>query len=98
MKSDLDMAVAKFVGAMELVFEDDWAYSSCMIIEFQERISGSGSFLRPGPDAVRSNWGAREALLESYRQLLAVMKQSGLESRVPTQDGWFNFGWDDEIP
>ena len=73
-ESDLRKAVAQFVGAVELVFHQDWDYSQGQIAENLERIAGSGTFLRPGPDGVLTNWGSMVAFHEAYNRLLARLK------------------------
>ena len=72
-------ALTEFVGAFEVVFHYDWQYTTCMI-------GGEDpTFLRPGLSAEEESedWGARGALLEKYRNLIAAMKNAGLRPVYP---------------
>lgn len=92
-ESSLKKAVAQFVGAVEVVFHEDWDYSRGHDLD---RVAGSGTFLRPGPDGVLSNWGAMVAFYEAYERLLASLKESGIEPDLPQRDDWFIFDWPGE--
>ena len=93
-ESKLHEAIARFTGAVELVFDHEWDYSHGYMASNLDRLAGEGTFLRPGPDAALGNWGARLALLESYEQLLKVMQEHGLKPQPPSRDDWFNYGWE----
>ncbi len=75
----LTQALAEFVGAFELVFHYDWDYTKIMIGGEEP------SFLSPGLDreAESEDWGARGALLEKYRNLKALLRQSGVAPVLP---------------
>src|SRR5687767_13526360 len=75
----LQAAVAEFVGAFQEVFHYDWEYTRSVI-------GGENpSFLRPGLSEAQESqdWGARGALLEKYRALIAAMSAVKLKPRAP---------------
>ncbi len=92
---DLRQALARFVGALELVFHDDWDYSRGMVAELEilDRITGEGSFLRPGPEGRISNWGALSAFYEAYDDLRWQMARAHIEPAPPEPDDAYNYGW-----
>jgi len=75
----LQKAIAEFIGAFEVVFHYDWDYTSIMIGGEEP------SFIQPGltPDEESEDWGARGALLEKYRNVVAAMKAAGLSPAFP---------------
>ena len=76
-QEELQRATSEFVGAFEVVFRYDWEYTTLMI-------SGDEpSFLEPEVNDESEDWGARGALLEKYRNLVAVMKHCGLSPSFP---------------
>lgn len=77
--NELEKAVAEFVGAFEVVFRYDWQYTKEMIDD--EELGAT--FIEPGLEDETEDWGARGALLEKYRQLIAVMQKNGIEPRFP---------------
>jgi len=90
----LRRAIAEFTGAFELVFDRDWDYAQQHLEDYGSRIvAPGGTFLRPGVDPTRINWGARAALLQAYERLLSVMQESGIEPELPIADKWFRYGW-----
>lgn len=91
----LHQSLARFVGALELVFHEDWEYAKGMLgePEILDRITADGSFLRPGPEGRVSNWGALDAFYEAYGQLREQMAEAHLEAEPPEPDDWFNYGW-----
>jgi hypothetical protein len=79
---EYEKAVAEFVGAFEVVFRYDWDYSSVMM--GGEAVgSEEATFLEPGLRDESDDWGARGALLEKYRALVAVMKKRKMEPSFP---------------
>ena len=72
---EYEKAVAEFVGAFEVVFRYDWSYTKCMI---GDEAAGA-TFIEPGLEDEEEDWGARGALLEKYRALVAVMKKRKME-------------------
>lgn len=52
----LKQAIAEFVGAFEVVFDQDWAYSQeHMRYEMGNVVKPGGTFLHPGNDPTRIN-------------------------------------------
>jgi hypothetical protein len=76
---EFQTAVAEFVGAFEVVFRYDWAYTKEII---GDEAKGA-TFIEPGLDDETEDWGSRGALLEKYRRLVAVMRRRGLEPVFP---------------
>jgi hypothetical protein len=76
---EFEKAVAEFVGAFEVVFRYDWDYTKIM---FGDEVEGA-TFIEPGIKDESEDWGARGALLEKYRTLMAVMKAQGMEPKFP---------------
>jgi hypothetical protein len=79
MGSDLNVAVAEFVGAFELVFRHDWEYTKIMIGDEMD----GGTFVEPGLADESEDWAARGALLKKYRALVAVMQSAGIVPKFP---------------
>lgn len=77
--SELIGALKDFVGAFEVVFRYDWAYTRIMFGDEEE----GHSFIEPGLDDETEDWGARGALLERYRRLVTLMQERGLEPSFP---------------
>ena len=94
---NLRQSLARFVGALELVFHEDWDYSRSMVAELEtlDRLTGKGSFLRPGPEGRISNWGALSAFYEAYEELRGQMAREQLEPAPPERDDWYNYDWPD---
>ena len=78
-KSNIEKALAEFMGAFEIVFRYDWDYTRVMIGDEAD----GATFVEPGLADESEDWGARGALLEKYRLLLAAMKESGIEPIFP---------------
>ena len=72
-------AVAEFVGAVEVVFHHDWAYTKDMIGDEEKGCT----FLEPGLEDEVDDWGARGAMLQKYRELKAIMKKRKIEPLFP---------------
>lgn len=72
-------ALRDFVGAFEVVFRYDWAYTRIMFGDEEE----GHSFIEPGLHDENEDWGARGALLERYRRLVTLMRERGLEPSFP---------------
>jgi hypothetical protein len=79
MEDEFTVAVREFVGAFEVVFRYDWQYTRAMIGDE----APSGTFIEPGIEDETEDWGARGALLEKYRRLMAVMQAQGIEPTFP---------------
>ena len=62
-------AYESFLGAFELVFDNDWEMTLGRIAD-PDFISEKGTFLRPGVDDESNNWANRGALLAAYRELI----------------------------
>jgi hypothetical protein len=78
-RTPLEKALAEFVGAFDVVFHHDWEYTSSMI---GDEAAGA-TFLEPGLADETEDWGARGALLEKYRTLVAEMRAQGLKAVHP---------------
>lgn len=76
-QDELQHAISEFIGAFEVVFRYDWIYSLDMIGD------AGASFLEPDVEDESEDWGARGALLERYRALVATMKECGMEPSFP---------------
>ncbi|WP_395345920.1 hypothetical protein [Variovorax sp. UC122_21] len=59
------------------MFRYDWKYLSWTVG------NAEASFLEPDFEDQNEDWGARGALLERYRALVATMKKCGMEPRFP---------------
>jgi hypothetical protein len=79
MEDQLQAALAEFVGSFEVVFRYDWDYTKLMIGDEAEK----ASFIEPGIEDETNDWGARGALLEKYRALVAEMKAARIEPVFP---------------
>jgi hypothetical protein len=77
--TELQEALAEFVGAFEVVFRYDWPYTTVMFGVVEE----GANFIEPGLADESEDWGARGALLEKYRRLVGVMKARGIEPVFP---------------
>ena len=77
--SDFEKALAEFVGAFEVVFRYDWEYTRVMIGDEEE----GANFIEPGLEDETNDWGARGALLEKYRALVAAMIERRMEPIFP---------------
>lgn len=77
--AEFEEAVAEFVGAFEVVFRYDWQYTKQMIGDEEP----GRTFIEPGLDDELEDWGARAALLETYRKLISVMQKNGIDPRFP---------------
>lgn len=76
---DITQALQEFVGAFEIVFRYDWDYTKVMIGDEGD----GGNFIEPNLKDESEDWGARGALLEKYRNLIAVMKLNSLQPKFP---------------
>jgi hypothetical protein len=76
---EFEQAVAEFVGAFEVVFRYDWPYTKIMMGDESE----GANFVEPGLEDEAEDWGARGALLEKYRALIAAMKGRKMEPAFP---------------
>lgn len=77
--TEIQKALSEFIGAFEVVFRYDWEYTKAMIGDEAD----GANFVEPGLDDETEDWGARGALLEKYRALVAVMKANGMEPAFP---------------
>jgi hypothetical protein len=76
---EFERAVSEFVGAFEVVFRYDWAYTKIMLGDEAE----GANFIEPGLKDETEDWGARGALLEKYRALIEVMKRQNKQPVFP---------------
>ena len=99
-QEDLQRALSRFVGALELVFHDDWDYSRGMVAELEilDRVTGDGTFLHPGPAGRISNWGALSSFYDAYAELQRQMVRSRLTPDPPKPDDCYDYGWPDTCP
>lgn len=81
-ENDWAQAVREFVGAFEVVFRYDWDNTKVMIGDEGEGGEGA-NFIEPQLEDETEDWGARGALLEKFRNLMAVMKANSLEPQFP---------------
>ena len=77
--SEFEKAIVEFVGAFEVVFRYDWDYTKIMIGDEAD----GANFIEPGLKDETNDWGARGALLEKYRALVAIMRAKNLEPIFP---------------
>jgi len=86
-ESELISRVAHFLGAFELVFDQDWDFTKGTICDDKEYrecfIAEKGTFLDPFPGehftgGQGDNWANRSFLLSRYRELRAFMISEGL--------------------
>jgi hypothetical protein len=86
-ESELISRVARFLGAFELVFDQDWDFTKGTICDDKEYrecfIAEKGTFLDPFPGehftgGQGDNWANRSFLLSRYRELRAFMISEGL--------------------
>ena len=75
----ISQALTEFVGAFEVVFRYDWDYTKLMLGDEAD----GATFIEPGLKDETEDWGARGALLEKYRALVAAMKAAGMEPAFP---------------
>jgi len=81
---EIETALAEFVGAFELVFRHDWSYTKVMI---GDEVEGA-TFLEPRLDDETEDWAARGALLQKYRNLVALMQSRGIKPVFPFPLEW----------
>jgi hypothetical protein len=92
--SELEEAVREFVGAFEVVFDEDWAWGRERMAHSMDRITpADGTFLRPTLDPEHVNWGSRAALLRAYERLTALMRDRGIQPHRPVRDAYFVYSW-----
>ena len=73
--------ILEFLDNFKQVFDDDWGHTESMLRDgtfAYQPISGEGTFLNPGVDDESANWSSRGALLQSYRELIAYLKENEL--------------------
>ena len=91
----LEEALEEFVGAFEVVFDEEWSYGRDHMVHNMDRIiPADGTFLQPTQDPARVNWGSRAAMLQAYQRLRALMKEHGLEPSRPVRDAYYAYSWD----
>jgi hypothetical protein len=91
---ELETLLAQFLGAFDVVFNHDWEYSKELLERDMEYAVGSGgTFVEPVEGWERKNWGARNALLNVHRLLLAEMERCGLAPTPPASDKYFKYSW-----
>lgn len=76
---EITKALQEFVGAFEIVFRYDWEYTTVMF----GHVNNGANFIEPELEDETEDWGARGALLEKYRNLVAVMKSNSLQPEFP---------------
>ncbi|HEU0141644.1 MAG TPA: hypothetical protein VFQ79_18115 [Bryobacteraceae bacterium] len=74
---ELETAVLHFVETFTLVFDHDWDMTKGIITD-PWYISPSGTFINPKVTDESNNWANRGALLNAYRNLLALLKERDL--------------------
>lgn len=91
---ELQEAIEDFVGAFEVVFDQDWAYGRDHMVYNMDRIIPPGeTFLHASRDPEGVNWGSRAALLQAYERLAAVMKERRMEPSRPIRNKYFVYSW-----
>jgi hypothetical protein len=96
-ENELEKAICQFAGAFEVVFGQDWHYSKLHLLHNMDTIvRPEGTFIEPGVDPERVNWGARAALLKAHQRLLSVMQERGLEPSLPVADNYFVYDWPEQ--
>ncbi|WP_172205357.1 hypothetical protein [Niveibacterium sp. COAC-50] len=96
--SELESAIARFLGAYEVVFDIDWEYSRELMQHDMANVIGSeATFARPAPGFENKNWGARTALIRAHQELVSLLSDRGVSPDVPVRDACFNFGWPREL-
>ncbi len=78
-KNELEIALAEFVGAFEVVFRYDWEYTRIMIGDEEE----GASFVEPGLKDEMEDWASRGFLLQKYRKLVSAMQTQKMEPVFP---------------
>lgn len=92
--AELQRALSEFTGAFAVVFGEDWAYSKELLrFDMDTIVPPDGTFVAPGNDIDRVNWGARAALLKSYERLLMIMEERGMQPLLPVRDNYFVYSW-----
>jgi hypothetical protein len=68
----------EFLENFKLTFHDDWDYTRAMIRheEVAEVTGDASTFLDPGVSDEALGWANRGALLDSYRELIAYLKEN----------------------
>jgi len=77
---ELMTAFSEFMGCFEVVFRHDWDYTKIMIGDEEDGCN----FLDPGLEDEVEDWGARGALLESYRHLSTLMHDRKMKPKFST--------------
>ena len=92
----LTIAAARFVGAAEVVLQEDWKYTLYNLRpdSVDWFVAPGHVFLQPGVSNEQNNWGARAALLQAYRELVAEMERSGLSPTQPAPEDRSVAGWE----
>ena len=73
--------LTEFMISFEIVFDIDWDHSYDSLLDNQDGnniISPTGTFINPGVDISCCNWGNREGLLNTYKELLSIMMRAGI--------------------
>ena len=90
---DLDSLTQRFLGAFQLVFQDDWSYSRYLLESDMPYVVGTGTFIEPSTNFATDNWGARRALLQAHGELIRELAKQGKAPVVPSRDAHFNYSW-----
>lgn len=77
--TELEKAIAEFIGTFEIMFRYDWQYTKKMIANRKDETS----FIEFGLENEIDHWEEFGALFNKYCQLVAIMQQNGLEPRFP---------------
>jgi hypothetical protein len=84
--TELERAIALFVGKFEHVFETDWDFTRGCLKSIDEFIEPEGDFLNPVKFDEGDNWDSRRCLLSCYRDLVEVMLREGIPSAFDEED------------
>lgn len=77
-KEKLIEAAVVFADYFALVFDNDWEFTKGWIDE-PFMIAPDGTFIHPKVEDEENNWANRARLLESYRELSALLKDAGIQ-------------------
>jgi hypothetical protein len=81
---ELEKHIASFVNSFEVAFDNDWEFTHTNLQDEYRHlyVSPSGTFISPEVGDEYDNWANRGALLESYRDLVTLLKERGIYAEI----------------